>query len=406
MNIDLDVFLKEYWQKKPLLIKQAYDGFQDPLDAEELAGLACEPFCDARLVREKGGAYPWQVTYGPFAESTLSSLPESHWTLLVRHVDKIIPQLADLKDEFHFAPDWRKEDVMVSFAPRGGTVGAHIDRYDVFLLQGMGKRQWDISLHPLEEEVLEDHQDIRILKDFTPDESYILEPGDMLYIPPRYVHAGISLEDSLTYSIGFRAPTAEELCAGYWAAQAECQQDAERFLPLTNGPIHPAELSDNFQTRIYSFVQQQTIDPDVFSDWLSKKMSEPDHGYEVEANPQRTFDTFSMLVREGKQLRRNEAVRFLYQKRDDVYCYIGGKQKVQTAALLPLVAGVCRAHAIDSAMLQECLTIEGALPFLYDLYQEGIIYFVEDMDWQEHDSEEDGELDDEGLDLPYRDEEE
>lgn len=383
MNIDYERFLNEFWQKRPVLLKQAFPEFEDPLDAGELAGLACEPFCDARLVREQGGEYPWQVTYGPFAESELSSLPESHWTLLVRHVDKIIPQLADLKDQFFFAPDWRKEDVMVSFAPKGGTVGAHIDRYDVFLIQGMGQRQWDISLEPLEEEELEPYEDIRVLKDFVPDEQFVLEPGDVLYLPPRFVHAGVSLQDSLTYSVGFRAPTREELCAGFWAEQAEREQDAERLASKEELFKNPAELSSHFQKRAFAFVSQASIEPEMFADWVSRKMSEPDHGYEVESNPERSQSDFVQMIEDGKAMRRNEAARFLYRVSGDVHCYFGGRKRCVSQVLQPLLEGMGKAHALDAAMLKECLSLEGAAEFLFELYQEGLVYFVEDMDWSE-----------------------
>lgn len=207
-------FLQQYWQKKPLLIRAAGADLSHSLSAEELAGLACEDNVESRLVLERSGQQPWEVRHGPFTEADFASLPESHWTLLVQDVDKHLPQLgAPLVNAFRFIPDWRVDDLMISFAADGGSVGPHVDAYDVFLLQAHGRRRWAIG-GPAEGPWIEDIE-LRILSDFRPDQEWILEPGDMLYLPPGVAHHGVALGDSMTYSIGFRAPSDYDLIQAY-----------------------------------------------------------------------------------------------------------------------------------------------------------------------------------------------
>jgi 50S ribosomal protein L16 3-hydroxylase len=204
-------FLRDVWQRRPLLVRGAFPGFRDPVTPEDLAGLACREDVESRLVMERGGAKPWQVTFGPQRAASLRRLPSSHWSLLVQGVDRWVPGVAALLDSFRFIPDWRVDDVMVSFAPRGGGVGPHTDSYDVFLLQGKGRRRWRIDTRAAED--FKPGLDLRILKSFRPEREWVLEPGDMLYLPPGVAHEGVALEDCLTYSVGFRAPSGAELLA-------------------------------------------------------------------------------------------------------------------------------------------------------------------------------------------------
>jgi 50S ribosomal protein L16 3-hydroxylase len=206
-------FLARHRQKRPLLVRRAFPDFQDPVTPEELTGLACARGVESRLVLVRGGRRPWQVEEGPQDARRLRRLPPTHWTLLVQGVDTHFPAVAALRDAFAFLPSWRLDDVMVSFAVPFGTVGPHIDSYDVFLLQGLGRRRWQIDPHAPED--YRPGLDLRVLRRFRPRAEWVLEPGDLLYLPPGVAHHGVALTDCLTYSIGFRAPSLAEVLGGF-----------------------------------------------------------------------------------------------------------------------------------------------------------------------------------------------
>ena len=229
-------FLRDYWQKKPLLIRQAIPDFESPIDADELAGLALEEEVESRLVIEHGER-PWELRRGPFAEDAFGALPEREWTLLVQAVDQFVPEVAELLEQFRFLPSWRIDDVMISFAAPGGSVGPHFDNYDVFLLQAQGKRNWKIGQMCNSESPLLQHADLRILAEFEESAEWVLEPGDMLYLPPRLAHFGIAEDDCMTYSVGFRAPSAAEVLTHFTDFLAQYLTDEERYTDADAQPV-------------------------------------------------------------------------------------------------------------------------------------------------------------------------
>ena len=222
MNVDLAlpllgglapaVFMKRHWQKKPLLIRQAIPGIEPLLDRAALFELACRDEVESRLVEQiaKKGESAWRFRHGPFARRSLPPLSRAQWTLLVQGVDLHEDTLHALMNQFRFVPDARLDDLMISYASDGGGVGPHFDSYDVFLLQVHGRRRWrigrqtDLSLKP--------GMPVKILANFVPEQEFVLEPGDMLYLPPRYAHDGVAVGgDCMTYSIGFRSAQRDEL---------------------------------------------------------------------------------------------------------------------------------------------------------------------------------------------------
>ncbi|MGD9265092.1 MAG: cupin domain-containing protein, partial [Lysobacterales bacterium] len=223
-------FLAEYWQQKPVLIRQALPGFTPVLDGNDLAGLACEETASARIVSGSFERADWRVSYGPFCEADFFDLPEENWTLLVQDVEKHYPPLQDLMQRFDFLPAWRLDDLMISYAVKGGSVGPHTDQYDVFLLQAEGRRRWQIT-QSFDAARL-DGCPLDVLKSFSPEEEWVLEPGDVLYLPPNVAHFGVMLEPGMTWSIGARAPSAAELLQGLgeWLAQAGGERYADAGL--------------------------------------------------------------------------------------------------------------------------------------------------------------------------------
>lgn len=206
-NVPPREFLRNHWHKKPLLVRGALPGFRGLIDRRGLLEAACRDSVSSRLVLRKGAR--WEVRCGPFRRRELQALPARNWTLLVQEVNHFLPAADALMRQFAFVPLARLDDVMVSLAPPGGGVGPHVDSYDVFLLQGSGRRRWRVSAQR-DLEVVPDAP-LRILRHFVAEQEWVLEPGDMLYLPPAYAHDGIAVDECTTYSIGFRAPTAQEV---------------------------------------------------------------------------------------------------------------------------------------------------------------------------------------------------
>jgi 50S ribosomal protein L16 3-hydroxylase len=201
-------FLERHWQRRFVAFAGAMPGFVPPISPDELAGLACEEEVESRLVLGHVGSR-FRLEHGPFEESRFEDLPKRDWTLLVQDVDKHVPAMAALLEPFRFLPDWRIDDIMVSFAAPGGSVGPHTDQYDVFLLQAQGRRRWQLSerFSP----ALRADCDLKVLQQFEPEHELIAEPGDILYLPPNVAHFGVALDEAMTFSIGFRAPDQREL---------------------------------------------------------------------------------------------------------------------------------------------------------------------------------------------------
>lgn len=224
-------FLRDYWQKRPLLIRNAFPGYQSPLTANDLAGLACEPYALSRLIVHEPERDHWTVETGPFEEARFAHLPEDSWTLLVQDVDKWDREIAAVLEQFRFLPDWRIDDVMVSYAAPDGSVGAHVDHYDVFLLQASGHRHWLIDSRPGAPTAFRPDQELKLLERFDPDEEWLLEAGDLLYLPPGVPHHGIAVGElpCLTFSIGLRAPSVAELATDFVEHLASRLPEQQRY---------------------------------------------------------------------------------------------------------------------------------------------------------------------------------
>jgi 50S ribosomal protein L16 3-hydroxylase len=287
-EIGIDDFLNQYWQKKPLLIRNAFPNMQSPLSADELAGLACEEHVNSRIVLAGSDSSAevsenWQVEFGPFDEARFASLPDTNWSLLVSDVERHIPETKSLLSSFRFIPDWRIDDLMISYAPAGGSVGAHTDAYDVFLIQLNGQRLWKISEH-FDKETLSDI-DLCILKNFDAEQEWTLNAGDMLYLPPNVAHHGIaqpSHDDQgdeihcMTASVGFRAPSVSTITSDYIHFKNEARNDDSRYRDISpTKPDHHAEISDKTVDNFVDYLRNElTIDHDEVKQWLGKFCSD------------------------------------------------------------------------------------------------------------------------------------
>ncbi len=270
-------FLRDYWQKRPLLIRAAFPDFETPVMPEDLAGLACEEGALARIVSHDRATDGWTLRTGPFQEEDFPGMPDHDWTLLVQDVDKWDPEVRALTSYFNFLPRWRMDDVMISFAATGGSVGAHVDQYDVFLLQAHGQRRWQIDASEStkgKRPSLEFRPDVelKLLKKFKATHDWVLGPGDMLYLPPNVPHNGVAVNPCLTFSFGMRAPSSAELISDYLDDLVADADESIRFQdPDLKLPEDPNEIDAAAMKRVVAALNALRMnDPDRLGNWFGR----------------------------------------------------------------------------------------------------------------------------------------
>ncbi|MBC2381238.1 MAG: cupin [Pseudomonas sp. PGPPP1] len=371
-------FLRDYWQKKPLLIRQAIPDFESPIDADELAGLALEEEVESRLVIEHGER-PWELRRGPFAEDAFSTLPEREWTLLVQAVDQFVPEVAELLEQFRFLPSWRIDDVMISFAAPGGSVGPHFDNYDVFLLQAQGKRNWKIGQMCNSESPLLQHADLRILAEFEESAEWVLEPGDMLYLPPRLAHFGIAEDDCMTYSVGFRAPSAAEVLTHFTDFLSQYLTDEERYTDADAQPVSdPHQIQTDALDRLKSLLAEHMSDERMLLTWFGQFMTEPRYP-ELVAGEELGEDDFISALQDGAILVRNPSARMAWSEvDDDVLLFASGQSRYLPGKLRELLKLICAADALHAENLGPWLADEDGRDLLCELVKQGSLGFADE----------------------------
>lgn len=265
-------FLREYWHKKPLLIHNAIPGFTGLLSPADMQSLARREEVESRLIQ--GSGTDWQLDHGPFRPADFKRLPKTAWTLLVQSLNHFLPEADALLKRFDFIPHARLDDLMVSYAVPGGSVGPHFDSYDVFLLQGQGHRRWQISTQR-DLSLLPDAP-LKILRRFTPEAEWVLGPGDMLYLPPHVAHHGVAEDACLTYSIGFRAPTAEELAHAFLMhLQDTLALDGRYADPDLQLQRHPGEIGRAMLAQIAAMIDRIQWNRHDIAAFAGRYLSEP-----------------------------------------------------------------------------------------------------------------------------------
>ncbi len=379
-TFDIDVFLRDYWQKRPLLIRNPWGAWRNPLEPDELAGLACEQEVESRLITQQGDAWPnaLGVENGPLPESRFSELGAKQWTLLVQAVDHYVPGVAALIEPFRFVPNWRIDDVMVSLAADGGGVGPHFDQYDVFLIQGLGKRRWQVgALCDAETELLP-NEDLRLLANFEATDEWLLEPGDILYVPPRVAHNGVAVgDDCMTYSIGFRAPSRHELITSFADDLVVEMEDDDRYAdPGLSAQANPGEISARALAALHAMVTEKLADRNAFARWFGGYNSTPkypDIDWQPEA-PVGASELREALARR-EPLCRNPASRFSFIRQDagGVLLFVDGGCFECTGETDALAETLC---AQDRVIVDPELTdSNAAITLLTQLFNQGSIAF-------------------------------
>ena len=371
-------FLRENWQKKPKVIRQAFPDIDCPVSADELAGLACEEAVESRLVIENEDGKPWQLHNGPFPPERFSELPATNWTLLVQGLDHWIPEVAALLDEFRFVPNWRLDDIMASYAPKGGSVGPHFDQYDVFLLQAEGQRTWQFGGRCDESSARVDGTPLRILKDWVPEETVTLNPGDMLYLPPGIGHHGVAENDCITLSIGFRAPTMDDLLTGFTdflcsrSDTSELLSDPELKVQPNPGTINP-EVIDQLDRKMRAKLQDRR----QLALWFGQYSTAP-KSLETVIPPEETQTPkfVEQLLCANNQIRWNEGSRFAYYEfEDEIALFVDGEQYLLRGDATPIAPLLCAGTRPDMTELAGLTSDDAICGLLCTLINQGSLYF-------------------------------
>ncbi len=378
-KMPLNFFLSEYWQKKPLLIRNALPKVTSPVSADVLAGLACEENVESRIVMQDAANKEWELTHGPFNEDTFSNLPSSHWTLLVQAVDHWMPEAAKFLELFTFIPRWRIDDLMISYASDGGGVGPHYDNYDVFLVQTNGKRKWEVGKQYNENSQLIEGIPVSILSDFKAIDSWVLEPGDILYVPPRYGHNGIAVgDDCITCSVGFRTPSHSEILHEYTDYMGDNVNDAIRYNdPDLTEQSNTGEINQKSLDKIQNILRQYIEDKDSISDWFGRYITTPKYFHDNNLPQDVPTDSYNIeklknhLVTGGRLI-RNESSRFAYiSKGNNHILFVDGECINNTNAANPLIETLSAEIELNSKMF---LLSDNNLNLILSLLQRSALY--------------------------------
>jgi 50S ribosomal protein L16 3-hydroxylase len=362
-NITPAQFLRDYWQKKPLLIRQAIPGFKPLLKFEQLAELARQNHVESRLITEAEGK--WNLQHGPLAE--LPARSQRAWTMLVQGVNLYDERADELLRQFRFVPDTRLDDLMISYATDGGGVGPHYDSYDVFLLQAHGRRRWRISAQ--EDRELVEGLPLKILANFAPEQEYVLEPGDMLYLPPQYSHDGVAEGECMTYSIGFRVPNFQELGEGFLQFMADSIDLPGLYAdPELKPATRPAEIPREMLDAVTEELNKVRWDEEDVTIFLGEHMSEPKHNVFF-TGPAKPLVLGRFLDAAGKRgVKLSLKTLMLYRGK---HVFINGESFALSRADKPVLTALADARRLDGA--QVAGATEDVLEALYTWYQDGWI---------------------------------
>lgn len=272
-------FYDTYWGKKPFIVKQGIDPsiFDSLIDGNTLAALAMEEDVKSRIVITEEAGNKWSCKHGPFEEEEFSNLDDSNWSLLVQNVEQYHTDTAQLLQHFHFSPRWLMDDVMVSYSTTGGTVGPHTDSYHVFLVQGQGTRRWKVSDDKIDKEDCIEGMDLKVLKDTFKGKEFDVSMGDVIYIPPHFGHEGITIEDAMTFSVGFLGPQISELLSEYGRyiennKIQDSRYSGHNLTPSSSGFIIDETAIDAVQNTLITSLRS-----DEFSKWITAYFSTPTH---------------------------------------------------------------------------------------------------------------------------------
>ncbi|MFT4924794.1 MAG: 50S ribosomal protein L16 3-hydroxylase [Phenylobacterium sp.] len=380
LNIDFkdlspEVFLQQYWQKKPLLIRSGLNDFIDLISPDELAGLACEPAVQSRLIYQQD--QQWQAQTGPF--ESYDHLCEKDWSLVVQAADNWSPEVVALTEAFNFLPDWRRDDVMISFATPGGSVGPHIDNYDTFICQGSGSRHWRVGDRG-DHQQFSAHEALLHVEAFDAIIDVELQPGDILYIPPGYPHEGIALSPSMSFSVGFRTESAKDYLSGL----ADHLIDFDKANHLLNDPERPVSkapglVENQDLARIKAHLLTVLEDDTLLARFSGCHLTSPKHTLDVPEIPFECSEAELLNLLSQQPLYRLGGLRCYYfeQTLSEGLFYVNGEECRVDAKLTDTIKVLCDHQTLTFEMLQQGLADSDFVSLLYGFVVQGCWYFGE-----------------------------
>lgn len=368
-------FLDEYWQKKPVVIKQGFKDFVDPIAADEIAGLAMEEQVESRLVFKKEGQ--WQAAFGPF--ESYEHLGSENWSLVVQALDNFSEEAAEIIEAFRFLPHWRLDDLMTSFATPGGSVGPHIDNYDVFICQGSGKRRWRVGARGEHVEFAA-HEALLHVEPFEAIIDEVIEAGDILYIPPGFPHEGITLETSMSFSVGFRANSAVSVLSAF----ADHLIDTEQGTQLLEDPSRQAvsnsgEVTNDDYSSIKSQLQNLLDDEKSFKTFTGQFLTTAKHELDIllPDEPFELTEVSNLLQSHG--IKRLGGLRAFYFE-DTIsqgLCYINGTELAFSPEIADGVKLLCDNVALLPEDISDWNHNAAFIELVTEVLNQGFWYLVE-----------------------------
>ena len=374
-----DDFLQLYWQKKPLLMRQALLPPADLVTKSGLLTLACGgEDVESRLILEHGET-PWEAHHGPFERTDLEHLPDSHWTLLIQDMNRHMPEIRPLLDAFSAIPQWRLDDIMISYAADRGSVGPHTDDYDVFLIQASGKRRWKIHQHPVGDEDLIPDLDLKILKTFDTEMEWLLEPGDILYLPPNVAHWGVAEGECITWSVGFQGPALTELSI-HWLEERLSTLPPQRYTdPDLKTQQHSGEISPQAIAHIREMLQQAlSFSNEELTAWFGRFSSEPKENL-IPPRLENSITEAALLqqLQQGIQVRRHPFSKILFSRLpDSLLLFASGESFTLPEDSLDLAILLSEEHQYRHQQLQPWLQSPQCLTLLTKLVNRGDLLII------------------------------
>ncbi|MGF1690575.1 JmjC domain-containing protein [Photobacterium kagoshimensis] len=374
LTFNFEQFLAEYWQKKPTIIKGGFKNFIDPISPDELAGLAMEDEVDSRYIAQHGEE--WEVKHGPL---TFDDVPEDHWSFIVQAANHWHEGAARLIAPFRQLPSWLMDDLMISYSTPGGGVGPHIDQYDVFITQGSGKRHWRVG--PKNDDYEEEfrHPELRQIKSFDPIIDDVLEPGDILYIPPGFPHDGYAIETSMSFSVGFRSPKKQELLSSF----------ADHVIANEVGDVHyhspdlPARsnsgaILDAERQDLENMMRSLLDHPEIMKNWMGEHLSQSRHELDlIAAEPLWENSETHQFFMANETLKRLGGLRAFYYPETPYIGYINGETVELPEECGQVMIALCDQETLDGDTLGAMREHPAVIDLLTQLINQGYWYPAE-----------------------------